>query len=418
MRFVFITQYYPPEIGAAPTRLQAIAEQLARLGHEVEVVTARPNYPRGRFFDGSGWRFYVRELRNGIVVHRVWLYPAIGGGFGRVLNYATFCLTSIFGLLRAKRPDYLFVESPPLITSIPARLASLVWGAPYIFNVADLWPDAAVEAGFIRKGLIYRLMLRVESWSYHNAAYVNAATEGIRDALTGKKGLPAEKVHFLPNGADVVRYRPREPDVHLKKQLGLEGKRIILWAGTIGYSHGLEYVLRAAKLLEVQPEIHFLFLGDGSARSRLQELKTDLNLQNVTFRNPVPIEELPPYYSIAECGLASLTSLPLHEGARPSKIFAVLASAKPLIFVGRGECARLVELANAGIVVPPEDAPALARQILDLFRDHELIRQLGENGRRFVTAHFQWSDLVVKWLECLHPTPALPIKAARISATP
>lgn len=418
MRFLLLTQYYPPEIGGAPTRLQFMAEQLIRLGHEVEVVTARPNYPRGRFLDNRGSKLYVRELRNGIVVHRVWLYPAIGGGPRRIINYATFSLTSIFGLFRTKKPDYLFVESPPLITCIPAYLAKFVWGAPYIFNVADLWPDAAVENGFLRKGLIHRLLLALESWSYRGAAYVNAVTEGIRDALISEKLVPVEKVLFLPNGVDVVHYQRREPDFLLKKQLGLEGKRVVLWAGTIGHFHGLEYVLQAAKLLENTPEIHFLFLGDGSARSHLERLTVELNLRNVSFKDPVPIEELPPYYSIAECGLASLRALPSHDGARPSKIFSVLASGKPLIFVGRGEGARLVELAKAGIVVPPEDPRALAREIVRLFGDPGLIFQLGENGRRFVQIHFQWSNLVANWLEHLRQAPARSIDANRMSATP
>jgi colanic acid biosynthesis glycosyl transferase WcaI len=401
LRFLFLTQYFPPEIGGPQTRLQSMAEQLLRLGHEVEVVTARPNYPRGRFFDGCGSRFYVRELRNGVVVHRVWLYPAMGGGFGRILNYATFALTCIYGLFHAKKPDYLFVESPPLMSSIPAYLAKLVWGVPYIFNVADLWPDAVIENGFLRKGFIHRLLLVLESWSYREAAYVNAVTQGIREVLISQKLVPFQKVLFLPNGVDVVRFQQREPDIRLKRELGLEGKRIVLWAGTIGYAHGLEYVLHAAKLLESHPQIHFLFLGDGSTRSYLQQLKTELNLQNVTFRDPVPIEELPPYYSIAECGLASLRTLPSHEGARPSKIFPVLASGKPLIFVGRGECARLVESAQAGVVVPPEDPGALARQILGLFEDSILIRQLGENARRYVEENFAWSQLVEKWVSQL-----------------
>lgn len=417
MRFLFLTQYYPPEIGGAPTRLQSMAEQLLCLGHEVEVVTARPNYPRGKFFDERGLQPYVRELRNGIVIHRVWLYPAIGGGLRRIVNYATFSLTSTFGLFCAKRPDYLFVESPPLITCIPAYLAKLVWGVPYIFNVADLWPDAAVENGFLRKGLIHRLLLALESRSYRGAMYVNAVTEGIRDVLISKKLVPGEKVLFLPNGVDVARYQRREPDIRLKKQLGLEGKRIILWAGTIGHFHGLEYVLQAARLLENTPEIHFLFLGDGSARNQLERLTVELNLQNVSFRDPVSIEDLPPYYSIAECGLASLRALPSHEGARPSKIFSVLASGKPVIFVGRGEGARLVELAKAGIVVPPEDPRAFASEILHLFGDSELILRLGENGRRFVETHFQWSNLVANWLEHLRQAPKRSIGATGISAT-
>lgn len=401
MRFLFLTQYFPPEVGGPQTRLQSMAAELLRCGHEVEIVTALPNYPRGRFFDGYTGKLYVREMRNGIPVHRVWLYPAMGGGVGRILNYATFSVTCLYGLFRATKPDYLIVESPPLTMSIPACIASRVWGIPFVFNVADLWPDAIVDNGFLKEGFVHRAFLALEQWSYRRAAYVNSVTDGIRDALFSRKGVPREKLLHLPNGADTLHYQPGPPDFALKKKLGLGEKRVILWAGTLGYAHGLEFVLQAAKLLANRPDMHFLFLGDGSSRKKLELLTRELGLQNVTFRDPVSIEELPSYYSIAECGLASLRSLPVHEGAKPSKIFPVLASGKPLIFVGKGECARLVEEAQAGIVVPPEDPEALAGAILHLFERPDRLREFGANGRRFVEEHFDWSKLIASWVSQL-----------------
>ncbi len=397
MRFLFLTQYFPPEIGGPQTRLQSMAAELVRSGNEVEVVTALPNYPHGQLFEGYKGRFYLCEERNGIRVHRVWLYPAMGGGIGRILNYLSFTITSLYGLFRARRADYLLVESPPLTMSIPAYITKLIRGTPFVFNVADLWPDAIVENGFIKEGIALNLLLALESWSYRRATYVNAVTDGIRRALIEEKGLPPEKILYLPNGADTIRYKPRNPDMDLKKSLGLDGKKIILWAGTQGYAHGLEYVLQAAKLLEAHQNVHFLFLGDGSSRKALELQKQELQLHNVTFLDPVPIEELPPYFSISECGLASLRALPTHEGARPSKIFPVLASGKPLIFVGRGECARLLEKANAGIVVPPENPEALAREIIQLFAQPQRVIEFGGNGRRFIEDNFDWSMLVARW---------------------
>jgi len=416
MRFLFLTQYYPPEIGAAPTRLHSLAEQLHQFGHEVEIVTARPNYPRGRFFDGCGSRLYVRELRNGIVVHRVWIYPALGTGFGRLLNYTSFALMSLFALSRAQKPDFLFVESPPLTNSIPAFVSKLIRGVPYIFNVADLWPDAVLEAGVARNGLVHRLLLTLESWSYRQSSYVNAVTQGIGEALVLDKRVPSGKVLFLPNGVDADRFKPSEPDLLLKRELGLEGKRIILWAGTLGLSHGLEYVLQAAKILETDPGIHFLFLGDGSCRTQLQDLKQKLNLGNVTFHGPVSLELLPRYFSIADSSLVSLRRLPSHEAARPSKILPALGSGKPLIFVGAGEGARFVEQAQAGIVVPPENPELLADEIRRLFADSELLCRLGENGRRYIEDHMQWSTLVTRWLEHLGPSSGPIIEDVSISA--
>jgi colanic acid biosynthesis glycosyl transferase WcaI len=415
MRFVILTQYFPPEIGGAATRLSAMAEELRRLGHEVEVVTALPNYPRGRFFAGYDGAFYRREILRGVEVHRVWLYPALGGGFNRMMNYGSFATTSLLGMLRAKRPDFLFVESPPLLLAISGWIASRFWRVPLIFNVADLWPDAIAEGGFIKEGLLLRAMRALERWSYRKATYVNAVTAGIREALVHKKSVPREKVLFLPNGVDTIRYQPQPPDAALKRCLGLEGKRIILWAGTQGHSHGLEYVLQAARILEDKPAIHFLFLGDGSARPGLERLAAKMGLQNVTFHDPVPLDELPSYFSISESGLASLSGIPLHDGARPSKVFPILASGKPVIFAGRGEGARLIEESGAGLVVPPEDPQSLASAVVQLLSDPALAEECGVNGRKFVEEHHQWSQLVGRWLAGLRRSDAEPAVRTRFN---
>jgi len=397
LRFVFLTQYFPPEIGAPQTRLHSMASQLLDLGHEVEVVTALPNYPRGKFFAGYGGRFYVRERHGGITVHRVWIYPALGGGVRRILNYLSFAFTCLFGLLQCRKPDYLLVESPPLTSGIPAFLASRLWKIPFIFNVADLWPDAIVDSG-LREGSAVRALRRLESWCYEKAARVNAVTDGIRSDLISRKGVPGKKVLYLPNGADTAHFCPSPPDLELKAVLGLANKRIILWAGSLGQAHGLEFVIQAARLLAGDPSIHFVFLGDGSSRKALEQLAASLALTNVTFLEPVSLERLPRYFSIAECGLASLRAAPTHEGARPSKIFPVLASGKALVFIGAGECARLVRESRSGVVIAPENAAAIAAEISALLYDRDRLREYGANGRSFVERHFDWSALVRSWL--------------------
>jgi len=403
MKLLILTQYFPPEIGAAPTRLQNIVRELAHLGNEVEIVTGLPNYPQGKFFEGYERAFYRKEIRDGVTLHRVWMLPALGAGIRRILNYLTFAATSFVGMFRAEKPDFLFVESPPLLLTIPAYLFSRYWGIPFILNVADLWPDTPIDMGHMKKGgIAARILFALERWGYRKASYVNAVTEGIRDSLSREKSVPDHKLLFLPNGVDTALFQPRSCDLALKERLGLQGKKIILWAGTLGGAHGLEYVLEAAGLLKDHPEIHFLFVGDGSAKKSLEHLSRRMGLTNASFHAPVPFEDLPPFFSIVETGLASLLPLPIHEGARPSKVFPVLASGKPLIFVGRGEGSRLIREANAGIVVPPEDPQALATAIQELMPNRVLLEELGGNGRRFVEEKFQWSQLMGAWLERLN----------------
>jgi colanic acid biosynthesis glycosyl transferase WcaI len=405
MKFLILTQYFPPEIGGAQTRLRSTATELHRLGHQVEVVTALPNYPRGRIFPGYRGCFYRREDSDGIRIHRVWIYAAMGGGLARMLNYSSFMITSLFALTLARKPDFIFVESPPLLLSIPAYVAGLLWRVPYIFNVADLWPDIILEGGFMERGFLVRMLFTLEQWSYRKAERVNAVTDGLRERLLHEKEVPADKLLFLPNGADTTHFQPRAPDEALKRKLGLEGKKIILWAGTLGTAHGLNYVLDAANLLSSESQIHFLFVGDGSAKAALMRQRQEMRLDNVTFLDPVPIEQLPPYFSIAECGLASLLPIPLYDEARPSKIFPILSSGKPLIFVGKGETARLVEKSKGGIVVAPENPEALASAILLLVENPQLAQEYGRSGRAYVEKYLQWSAIIRDWVAQLRPIP-------------
>jgi colanic acid biosynthesis glycosyl transferase WcaI len=406
MNFLVLTLYFPPEIGAAPTRIDAMTRELAKLGHNVEVVTGMPNYPQGKIFPGYRGSFYRKEMRDGVVIHRVWLYPTVGRGLGRLLNFLSFSLFCLYGLFRAGKPDYLFVESPPLTLSGPGNLYAHLRRVPLIFNVADLWPDTLVEMGLLHPGTTLELLYRLERWAYRKATFVNAVTEGLRDSLLNAKKIPQAKLLFLPNGVDTERHQPREADEALKQSLGLTEKKVILYSGTLGRAHGLENVLEAAKLLENEKDIHFLFLGDGSERPALEGIAKRFRLNNVTFHDAVPIEKLAPFQSIADCGLVSLRNLPIFEGARPSKMFPLLAAGKPLIFCGNGEGANLVKEAKAGIVVPPGDPRALATAIPQLLRNRPLLDELAANGRRFVEENYEWRKLVGKWVQDLEHAAA------------
>jgi colanic acid biosynthesis glycosyl transferase WcaI len=401
MRFLILTQYFPPEIGAPQTRLAAVSRELQREGHEVEVVTALPNYPQGRIFPGYQGTFYRFEERNGIRLHRLWLYASVGRGLKRILNYVSFAIFSFWGLLKARKPDYIFVESPSLFLGIPGFVVSRFRHVPLVFNVSDIWPDSICDLGVMRDGLLMSVARALESWIYRKADFVNAITEGIRLKLIGEKHVPFEKLLFFPNGVDTEMFAPIPPDEALRRSLHLQDKAVVLYAGTLGYAHALETALQAANLLRADKAIHFLFVGHGSNNKNLMKLAEDLGLDNVTFLEPVPVEQVRRYFSIARCGLVSLKDIPLFQGARPSKIFTIMACAKPVIFCGSGEGARLVGEANAGLVVQPESPEALAGAVQKLARNPKLGEELGRNGRKFVEENYGWPTLVPRWLRDL-----------------
>jgi colanic acid biosynthesis glycosyl transferase WcaI len=400
VRVLILTQYFPPEVGAPQTRLAAFARVLKGVGHQVEVVTAMPNHLTGKVFVGYRRRFYTEEVLEGLTIRRTWVYAATGTGLGRLLNYLSFTITSLIGLFRSALPDLIFVESPPLFLGISAIVFTSFRSVPIIFNVADLWPDSVRELGVVRNKVLLAMAEALERWIYCRARFVNAVTEGIRSDLIRKKSLPESKVLFLPNGVDTMLFAPREPNSELARRLGLEGKRVFIYAGTHGLAQGLGTLLDAAKMVKNR-NVALLFVGDGPTKPALVTRVASLGLQNVVFVGMQPINVMPDFFSIAVASIAPLVKNELFKGARPSKIFPSLACGIPVIFCGEGETADLLIQHGAGLVVEPENACALAEAIERFADDDNLRKVLGANGRKLACTRFSWETIVVDWLEQL-----------------
>lgn len=399
MRFLVFTQYFPPEIGAPSTRLAAVITALRRRGHEVEVVTAMPNYPNGEISLEYRGRFYMFDNWSGVPVHRVWMYAATGAGFKRLIGYLSFTIFSSFGLFRAERPDFLFVESPPLFLSLPAFIYSRLKRVPYIFNVADLWPDSLVSVGYDIDSPFIRMARYLEKWSYCKAAYVIALTEGIKSTLLKDKNVAESKVLFLPNGVDTEMFQPREPDQTLVREQGFVKKKVILYAGNIGLAQGLDVAIEAMNILqESHADVLLCFIGDGSDKVRLETLVRSNHMKNIVFLRSQPPEFVSRLYNISIAGFVSLKKDKLFEGARPSKMFPIMASQKPVIYSADGEGAEIIRKAEAGLVTPAGDVGMLAEAIARIADDAELREQLGKSGREYVERHLKWDILVGRWL--------------------
>jgi colanic acid biosynthesis glycosyl transferase WcaI len=407
MRVLILTQYYAPEIGAPQTRLAAFARELGRRGHTVEVVTAMPHHLAGRIYKGYRRKLYVRERVDGVDVHRTWVYAATGTGFKRMLNYLTFTVTSLIGLFRARRPDVVFVESPPLFLSVPGWIAARFYRSALVFNVADLWPDSVRELGVMRDGLLLRMAARLEAWSYRRADIVNAVTEGIAAALQQQKQVPRSKIAFLPNGIDIDVFLPRSFDAGLARKLNVSEKPVFIYAGTHGIAQGLHHVVDAAA--EVKDEAYVLFVGSGPTKPMLVERARRRGATNAVFVEPVPLSLMPGYFSLACASIVPLVRTPLMAGARPSKIFPSLACGVPVLYCGEGESAGLLTAAGAGLVVPPEDAAGLAAAMRALVADRSMRNEMSVRARRLAVERFAWSSIVGDWLR----TPGLEAAAKR-----
>ncbi len=400
-----LTQYYPPEPGAASIRLQAMAQQLAARGWTVNVVTAFPHH-LGHHNPQYAGRVFARETDGPVSVLRTWIWAVrVGRLRRRLLNYFSFVATGFLGLWRQGRADYILVESPPLFLGLSAYVYSRLRRIPYILSVSDLWPESAVALGLVTNPTVIGATRRLEMFLYHHAYRVSAVTEGIRDTIRETAALPPDRLLFAPNGVDVGGFAEAAADPALVSELGLEGQRVFLYPGTLGYAQGLGIILDAADLLRARTDITFLLVGDGPVRAALVEEARRRGLDRVRFVGLQPQARMPAYYALARAVVVPLKNHRLFRGARPSKAFPAWAAARPVIFCGEGEMARVVAASGAGVTVPPEDGAALAAAVAryaDMPTD--AWERLGQSGRHFVEQHYTWERIMQRWTEGLAPS--------------
>ncbi len=401
LRFLFLTQYYAPEPGAASLRLEAMAHELIRAGHQVSVVTAQPHHLGTTV--GPRRRVFTEDVVRGVPVIRTWIWRVpLGKRFWwRLANYFSFVVTSFGGLLRNARPDYLVVESPPLFLGMTARLYSRLFHVPYILSVSDLWPESAVALGLVHNPVLIRMTKHLELSLYAHARFVSAVTEGIRQAVVDTKKIPATRVLFFPNGVDLDKFPAVPPAASLIGRLHSQGWHVFLYPGTIGYAQGLNIIIDAALRLR-GTSVAFLLVGDGPVKTELMARVQSEGLENVWFEDLQPVEKMPEYFALARGVVVPLRNHPLFKGARPSKVFPSWSAKVPVIFAGEGEMAELVMEAGGGMVVRPEDGVQLARAVTAMATmDNEQWQAMGQAGWNFVHDHYTWQHIAERWLESL-----------------
>lgn len=393
MKIIFLSQYFPPETGAPQNRLHATAQALMRKGAEVIVLTAMPNYPDMRIHAAYRGKWHVREVLDGMVVHRAWLFVSAKRSIlWRLLNYFSFVFSSLWvGLFRLKRSDVLFVESPPLFLGITAMLLAKAKGAKLVFNVSDLWPESAVQLGLVTNKTVIGISTWLEELCYRRSALITGQTKGIVADIQGR--CPTKQVLWLPNGVDLAAIATAEGsgDTQLARtKLGIpQGDLVLTYAGIIGHAQGLEVVLHAAALLKHRSDIHFLLIGDGPEKEMLQGLKDQLAVDAVRFVDRMPRAELLAMLRATDAVVVPLRRNDLFKGAIPSKIFEALALAKPVLLGVEGEAKELfIDEGQAGLAFTPEDAQDLARSVEQLAGDRIALERMGANGARYVRERF------------------------------
>lgn len=418
-----LTQYFYPEVGATQTRIYEFAKNLINHGHEVTVITEVPNHPIGIIHEQYQGRLFIREKLDDISVIRVWVWARQKKNFAnRILFYLSYMVMSFFaGLYFKGRYDIIFATSPPLFVGVAGYLLSIFKRGKFVLDVRDLWPAAATALGELSNKRIISLAEKIERILYKNAAAIVAVTQGFCKFIE-QKGADNSKIHYIPNGTVTDLFRPLHPNEKLKSSLGLEGKFIVTFAGTLGIAQGLWSLIHAAKLLRYKEDITLLFIGDGPVKNDLIELAQKLKLKNTYFHPQVPINKINPYLNISDVLLVSLRNQEIFKTFIPSKMFDFMACGKPIILSVNGEARRIFEEADSGIYVEPENFYNLSDAILELYENPDLCRRYGENGRNYVIRNFsrkaqsQKLENVFKKLVGQEPTPDFPLETVVQSA--
>jgi len=419
MRIMFMAQCYAPEDVSAAVLITELATDLVRRGHQITFITGAPNYPHGRVFAGYRNRPYQVEWLDGVRVVRTWSYISPRKSFWpRLLHYGTYSASALYGGMFAGKPEVIVSYSPPLPLGLSAWLLSRLWRVPWVLELEDLYPDAAVAAGVVRNAHVIAFFSAMERFLYRHATHVSVISESFRRNLD-RKGVPLEKITLIPVWADPDIVRPLPKENGFRQRLDLSGKLVVMYAGNLGLTSCLEDVLNAANLLKAEPDLRFVIIGEGVKKNDLEAMAHVAELTNVVFLPYQPRDNFPEMLAAADVGLVTLNRGSA-SSSLPSKIFNVMASARPILAVAPldSEIARLVDDAHCGIIVPPDCPERLADAVLGLRGQADALAEMGRKGRAQLVSRFSRASCVDAFEEMLSElcrggarTPCMPISS-------
>jgi colanic acid biosynthesis glycosyl transferase WcaI len=412
MNLLVVCPHYEPDVAPTGVVMTSIANELIERGHRLHIVTSLPWYEHHRVEPGWTGRPWRHETTEWGQITRAHPFPTDKGNIpARALAFAGF--TVLAGLLamfgkrpggrgpgRGNRPDAVLAMSPPLTLGAAGWVAARRWRVPFVFNIQDVFPDVAIEVGAISSPRVITAARWLERWSYQRADAVTVLSDDLRDNLAAKlEGHvddPDDRIRVIPNFVDTHRIVPQDPATNAyRREHGLEGKRVVMYAGNVGFSQSLGLVLAAARALSDRSDAVFVINGGGSARAELEAQAADL--PNVRFVDFQPKERLPEVLAAADIHVVPLKR-GLASSSVPSKTYSIMAAGRPLIAsVDEGtEVARVVERAGAGVAVPPDDPGAFVAAVSKLLDDPDLAAQMGRSARRFVE---RWASPAVVALQ-------------------
>ena len=380
MKIAVLTQNFAPEMGATATRLYELTTRLASRGHAVTVITAMPNYPKGRIFHSYRRRLRVEEEMEGVRVIRTWVYPSESSRpFPRFLSYLSLMLSSlVLGWKGLGRQDVLLFDSPPLFLVPSGLVLGRIARAHTVMNVSDIWPDAAVRLGLPLGRWTLRVLRGLEEAGYRRSDAVTATTPAAREQISRR--FPQVDTAVISNGVDLDLFRPSLRSEDVRASLGADPDDFLVgYCGLHGLFQGMEVVVEAAARLAGHPGIKFVMVGDGPSKRSLIALADSRGVTNLRFEDTVPRPMVASILASCDAAVVPLaTELP---GTMPSKVYEALASGVPLVVTKGCEAETLVNEYGVGRVFTPLDSDELASIIVELAEGSDGLKDMSKRCR-------------------------------------
>lgn len=399
MKILYLHQFFATRESTHPTRSYEFARRMVAEGHHVTMVTGSSRL--GSPYDERAVSTFevdgieVRAVRN--------RYSNYMGYARRMLSFAAFTVASVFAGLRGPRPDVVFATSTPLTIAIPGRIIASLRAVPFVFEVRDVWPEAAIQMGALpRNGLIARIARRLERSTYASARAIVALSPGMADLIL-QTGVAPEKVHIIPNCSDLDLFHPGPKDSALVERLDLAGRFVVGYVGAIGPSNAVEVAIEAARLLAERDrdDIAFVIAGDGKSLPAIRNSVEEAELESVHLVGSIPKDDVPPLLRTADLLMTLFADVPILATNSPNKFFDGLASGTAMLVNSPGWTREIVEEEGCGVFVPPANAAALAEAIEALADDRALVASAGREARRVAEERFDRDHLARELLEVL-----------------
>jgi colanic acid biosynthesis glycosyl transferase WcaI len=400
MKILFVAYYFYPE----PNFFMGLpfAEGLVKLGHEVEVLTTYPNYPLGKIYDGYRNKLLYRENYGSIPVARVPLFPSHdSSAVRRIMSYTSFALTaSAIGPAVVKPADVAYICQGPATIGLPGAILRFLRGIPFVYDVKDLWPDGPAATGMFNNRFGLWAAGKWCQLTYKVASKVVVCTPGYKKKLC-ERGVSEKKVEIIHNWCDDAQISRVNKNPQLARELGLEGKFNIVFAGNIGKAQSLDAVIDAAGILSLEcPRVQFVLIGSGIEIPRLKQKTESMGLTNVLFLDRRPVSEIGAILSLADVLLVHLRDVPVYQITIPSKTQAYMAVGRPILIGVRGDAADLVTKANAGLTCEPENPRSIADAVLRFQALPQLeLEKMGANGMKYYDENLSFEVALGKYIK-------------------